>query len=185
MEDQPAARGGGVQRLVQGPEPGAAAAQRATMVIRSCRDRTAGPGSGRRGCRRRGGSSRHAASSGRPTVLPGCLSAKIRMQPASIRARACRSRFCPDVDTRAYLISALARFAGPGASGSSPPAAARPAGSASPATRRKTAVPQLSDTPASQHLFQALATSRELRSVPVFRSRVHGCPKPSAAPGSC
>ena len=28
-----------------------------------------------------------------------------------------------------------------------------------PATGRKTAVPQLSDTPASQHLFQALATS--------------------------
>jgi hypothetical protein len=27
VEDQPAARGGGVQRLVQGPEPGAAAAQ--------------------------------------------------------------------------------------------------------------------------------------------------------------
>jgi hypothetical protein len=27
VEDQPAARGGGVQRIVQGPEPGAAAAQ--------------------------------------------------------------------------------------------------------------------------------------------------------------
>jgi hypothetical protein len=27
VEDQPAARGGGVQRLVQGPEPGAVAAQ--------------------------------------------------------------------------------------------------------------------------------------------------------------
>ena len=34
-----------------------------------------------------------------------------RMQPASVRARACRSRFCPDVDTRAYPVSASARFA--------------------------------------------------------------------------
>ena len=46
------------------------------------------------------------------------------MQPASARARVCRSRFCPDVDTRAYPISAPVRFVGSGASGSSPSAPA-------------------------------------------------------------
>ena len=33
VEDQPTARGGGVQRLVQGPEPGAAAAEHALVSL--------------------------------------------------------------------------------------------------------------------------------------------------------
>jgi hypothetical protein len=42
-----------------------------------------------------------------------------------VLARICRSRFCPDVDTRAYPINAPVRFTGSGASGSS---SAMPAG---------------------------------------------------------
>ena len=41
------------------------------------------------------------ASSGRSAVLPDGLSANTRMPPASVRARVCRSRICPTVDTRA------------------------------------------------------------------------------------
>ena len=40
------------------------------------------------------------ASPGRQAVLPGCLPAKIRVQPASVKARVCQSRFCPVVDTQ-------------------------------------------------------------------------------------
>ena len=43
------------------------------------------------------------------------------------QARVCRSRICPDVDTRAYPISAPVRFAGSGASRSSWSAPAMPA----------------------------------------------------------
>jgi hypothetical protein len=114
VQDQPAARGGGVQRHVPGPDPVPRRRRPATMVIRSCRDRASRsrPGTTRASpAQRQPG---HAASPARATVLPGCLPATIRMQPASIRARACRSRFCPAVDTRACLISAPARFAGPG-----------------------------------------------------------------------
>jgi hypothetical protein len=58
-----------------------------------------------------------------------------------------------DMDTRAYLISAPARFAGSGGErvfliGDGEAGRV----SINPATGRKTAVPQLSDTPASQHL---------------------------------
>ena len=56
------------------------------------------------------------------------LAAKIRRQPASVRSRVCRSRFCPDVDTRAYPISAPVRSAGSGASRSSSSVPAMPAG---------------------------------------------------------
>ena len=56
------------------------------------------------------------------------LAAKIRRQPASVRSRVCRSRFCPDVDTRAYPISAPVRSASSGASRSSSSVPAMPAG---------------------------------------------------------
>ena len=68
---------------------------------------------------------RCAASSGRPAVLPGCLPAKTRMQPALVRARVRRSRFCPVVERRVPYQRAL-RPPARGASGWSSSATARP-----------------------------------------------------------
>ena len=89
------------------------------------------------------------------------------MQPTLVRARVCRSRICPDVDTRAYPISAPVRFAGSGASRPSWSAPTMPTGVSVTLRPYGNAVPELLDTPASQHLFQAVAACRKSRSGPV------------------
>jgi hypothetical protein len=113
------------------------------------------------------------------------LSAKIRMQPASIRARACRSRFCLDVDPRAYLISAPARFAGLGGErvvligdGEAGRASTTPQPDGKRQCRSCQALRLL-------NTFSGIRQQLKIKVGAGFRSRVHGCPKPSAAPGSC
>ena len=141
-EGQPAARGGGVQRLVPGPEPGAAAAQPGhdgDQVL---------PGPGQ------------PVPARDDEGVAGAEVVRARGEPGTAGGLA-RLLAGEDPDAAGLDQGAgrRSKLAGSGASGSSSPATARPAGQHHPATGRKTAVPQLSDTPASQHLFQALATS--------------------------
>ena len=159
VEDQPAARGGGVQRLVQGSEPGAAAqpghdgdqalqGPGQPVQARDDEDVAGAEVVQARGelgtagglARLLAGEDPDAAGlgqgSGLPVQdLPGRGYAGVPDQRAGQVRRL--------VGERVVLI-------GDGEAGR---------GQHHPATGRKTAVPQLSDTRASQHLFQALATS--------------------------
>lgn len=90
-----------------------------------------------------------------------------------------------DVDTRAYLISAPARFAGPGGErvvliGDGE--AGRVSITPQPDGKRQRRSCQ------TLRLLNTFSATRHQQRIKVgagFRSRVHGCPKPSAAPGNC
>ena len=160
MEDQPAAWGGGVQRLVQGPEPGAVAAQPGhdgDQVLQ-------GPGQpvqarhhqgvaceevvqARRELRPVGGLARQlvgehpkTADLGQGADLPVQVSAR-KSTPG--RTRSARRSGSP-AQARAVVIGA-------GEAGR---------GRRHPLTVRETAVPEFLDTSASQHVFRALVTCR-------------------------
>src|SRR5450755_697941 len=66
-----------------------------------CQYQTACPGLARPGCHPDEGSSGTRQARAPRRSCPGSLSANTRMQPTSVRGR-----ICPDVDTRAYPISA-------------------------------------------------------------------------------